>query len=71
MRNGLAKLNELSWDYRAARVLQVANKLDIFTTLAGKEMSADKISHSCGTNPVMTEKLLIGCVALGLLKKKG
>jgi hypothetical protein len=63
--------HDFSWDYRAARVLQIANKIDIFTTLSDKEMTLEEICQSCLTNPDMTEKLLIACTSMGLLEKCG
>ena len=64
-------LNDMSWDYRAARVLQIANETDIFTTLSDKEMSPDVLCQKCHTKPDITEKLLIACTAMGLLEKRG
>ncbi|MHC4109468.1 MAG: methyltransferase [Planctomycetota bacterium] len=66
-----AWLSDLSWGYRAARVLHVANEIDLFTTLSDKEMTLDEISQSCSTKPDMTEKLLIACTAMDLLEKRG
>jgi ubiquinone/menaquinone biosynthesis C-methylase UbiE len=63
--------HDFSWDYRAARVLQIANKIDIFTTLSDKEMSLEQLAQKCNTKPDMTEKLLIACTSLGLLEKHG
>ena len=70
MEEGFVKLNNLSWGYRAASVLHTANKLDIFTILSGKEMSVEQICQRTRSNPEMTEKLLIACVAMGLLEKE-
>lgn len=64
-------LSDLSWGYRAARVLQVASQLEIFTILAGRKMSAGQISEKCRSNPEMTGKLLTACAAMGLLYKNG
>lgn len=64
-------LNDISWNYRAARVLQVANKIDIFTALSDKEMSSEQLARKCRTKLDMTEKLLIACTAMGLLQKRG
>jgi hypothetical protein len=64
-------LNDMNWDYRAARVLQIANEIDIFTTLSDKEMPQDVLCQKCHTKPDITEKLLIACTAMGLLEKHG
>jgi trans-aconitate methyltransferase len=62
-------INDLSWQHRAARALQVANELKIFGTVADRALSVQEISKACGTKPELTEKLLIVCTAMGLLKK--
>jgi predicted O-methyltransferase YrrM len=67
----LATIYDLAWAYRAARVLQVANNLDIFSTIAGKQLSADEMAEQVHCKPEMIEKLLIACVAMGLLEKTG
>lgn len=64
-------LSDLSWGYRAARVLHVANEIDLFTALSDKEMTLEEISQTCSTKPDMTEKLLIACTAMDLLEKRG
>ncbi|MHC4617041.1 MAG: methyltransferase [Planctomycetota bacterium] len=71
MHHSVAKLVELTWADRAARVLQVANNLDIFSVISGKRLSADDISARVRGQPEMMEKLLIACAAMGLLKKTG
>jgi len=63
--------HDFSWDYRAARVLQIANEIDIFTTLSDEEMSLEELCRKCHTKPDMTEKLLIACTAMDLLEKSG
>lgn len=69
--NDIRTLYNLSWGYRAARALQVANGVGIFTALSEKEMSLQELCHECHTEPSMTEKLLIACTAMGLLDKCG
>lgn len=69
MENDIEFLNDLGWGYRAARILHIANRLDIFTLLWQKQMSVEQIYQQCHSEPVMTEKLLIACTALGLLEK--
>jgi hypothetical protein len=66
-----ASLHTLSWDYRAARVLHVASALDIFTILAGRQMSAEQVSRTTKASPDMTDRLLTACTAMGLLDKQG
>ncbi|KPL23081.1 MAG: hypothetical protein AMJ75_06780 [Phycisphaerae bacterium SM1_79] len=70
MDNKATEWHDFSWDYRAARVLQIANKIDIFTTLSDKEMSSEQIAQKCHTKPGLTERLLIACAAMGLLDKR-
>jgi hypothetical protein len=67
----LAKINDLAWAYRAARVLQVADNLGIFTAITGRQLSADEIAEQVRCKPEMIKKLLIACVAMGLLEKTG
>ncbi|MHC4543075.1 MAG: methyltransferase [Planctomycetota bacterium] len=71
MNDEVTMLYNLSWGYRAARVLHVANEIDLFTTLSDKEMTLEEISQKCSTKPDMTEKLLMACTAMGLLEKGG
>ena len=66
---GLLLLNDLNWGYRAASVLHTANKLGIFTILSEKEMSGEQICRKIKSQTEMTEKLLIACVAMGLLER--
>ena len=67
MDNKATAWRDFSWDYRAARVLHIANKIDIFTTLSDKEMSPEQLAKKCHTKPDLTERLLIACAAMGLL----
>jgi len=60
---------EANWNYRVARVLHVANNLQIFTLLCEKPMSVVELADTCNAKPPMLEKLLIACCAMGLLKK--
>ena len=60
---------EANWNYRAARVLHVANNLQIFTLLCEKPMSVVELARTCNAKPHMLEKLLIVCCAMGLLEK--
>ncbi len=71
MDDNVTWLSDLSWGYRAARVLHVANEIDLFTGLSDKEMTLEEISQTCSTKPDMTGKLLIACTAMGLLEKGG
>jgi ubiquinone/menaquinone biosynthesis C-methylase UbiE len=65
----VADLYDLSWGYRAARVLHIANSLDIFTILSEKEMSVEQICQRVEGKSEITEKLLVACNAMGLLEK--
>jgi predicted O-methyltransferase YrrM len=64
-------LNNVIWEYRTSRALQVANNLNIFAALAQGPMSVRQLSKRCRTKPDMTEKLLIACAAMGLVEKQG
>jgi hypothetical protein len=69
MDDKLAKIYDLAWAYRAARVLQVANELDIFSAITDRQLSAGEIAEQVHCKGEMIEKLLIACVAMGLLEK--
>ena len=64
MNEDIKRVNELNWAYRASRVLQVANELDIFTILGDGEKTSHQIAKACGSLPDMAEKLLIVCAAM-------
>ncbi len=71
MSQGIKRINELNWGYRASRVLHLANELDIFTVLGDGRKTSGQIAEACGSLPDMTEKLLIVCAAMGLVEKRG
>ncbi len=71
MANDIIQINEWTWGYRVCRVLEVANKIGLFGTLAGKSLSLHELCKECRTKPPMTEKLLIACAAMGLVEREG
>lgn len=62
------ELMGLHWQFRAARVLLTAHQLGIFEALREPETAA-AVAAKCGTDTAMTEKLLIACCALGLVRR--
>ena len=70
MKDEPAIFNGLMWSHRAERVVQVANSLDVFTILAGRQLRAEEISQICNSKPDLTARLLIACAAMGLLEKR-
>ena len=70
MQDDVALLNDLNWGYRSARVLHIANDVGLFTLLSEKPLSSEQICKNIDLNPEMTEKLLIACTSLGLVKKE-
>jgi hypothetical protein len=62
-------IDNLHYEFRQSRVLHVAAKLDIFTRLTNSPATSNEVAKGCGADPIMTEKLLICCCAMGLLKK--
>ncbi len=70
MDNNAPAWHDFSWDYRAARVLHIANKIDVFTKLSNNEMTLEELCKKCRTKSDMTERLLIACTAMGLLDKR-
>jgi len=64
-----ASILEMAWNYRAARVLHVANTLQIFTRLSQNPMSVIELAQACKAKLPLLEKLLIACCAMDLLEK--
>ncbi|MCZ7572305.1 MAG: methyltransferase [Ardenticatenaceae bacterium] len=60
-------LHGVAWDFQQARVLQVAVRLDLFTALASGSRTAAELAAALGTDPAMTERLLIALAALDLV----
>lgn len=65
------RLNDLTWGYRSACVLQVANNTGLFDVLSEGPAELEDICKRCGTRPDITENLLTACTALGLTEKEG
>jgi SAM-dependent methyltransferase len=63
-----ATLLELNWQFRASRALMTAHQLGIFQALR-EPKKASEVAKECQADARMTEKLLIVCCALGLVKK--
>jgi len=63
-----ASLLELNWQFRASRALMTAHQLGIFQALR-QPKSASEVAKECNTDLRMTEKLLIVCCSLGLVKR--
>lgn len=61
-------LLELNWQFRASRALMTAHQVGIFEALREPKTVAD-VAAQCNTDTSMTEKLLIACCALGLLRR--
>ena len=70
MKNEMHYLNELSWAYRASRVLQIAVQLKIFTHLSEKVYTCNELACLCSGKPELLEKILITCCAMNLLQKE-
>ncbi len=69
--SNIEQLREMAWAFRASRLLQVANKLEVFAILSRGPLTAMEIAEHCESDPEMTEKLLIACTALGLTRFEG
>lgn len=67
----MSYLNELTWGYRAARVLQTTVRLKLFTHLDKASRSCEELASLCSAKPPLLQKLLIACCAMGLLQKDG
>lgn len=64
------ELTELSWQYRASRVLLAAHQLGIFEELRQPKTAAE-VANEKTIDAEMTEKLLIATCALGLVQRDG
>lgn len=64
-------LNAVHQGYRAARVLQVAVELDLFTVLAEGPATVEALAARLGAEPDPLERLLTACAALGLVVRDG
>lgn len=64
-------LNAIHQGYRAARVLQVAVELDLFSALAGGPASVGDLAARLSAEPGPLERLLTACAALGLVVRDG
>jgi hypothetical protein len=71
MNDGVKYVTELSWAYRAARVLHIANRLDVFSVLSNGAITAEQLAEKCDTKAETLEKLIIACTAMGLVTKDG
>ena len=61
-------LLELNWQFRASRALMTAHQLGVFEALR-EPLKAEQVAAQCGTDAAMTEKLLIACCALGVVRR--
>ncbi len=64
------RIMQIASAYWSSRVLHVANRLDIFSRLTGKELTAEALAKECGADKRGLEILLVACTALGLLNRK-
>ncbi|AQQ72132.1 Demethylspheroidene O-methyltransferase [Limihaloglobus sulfuriphilus] len=71
MDDGFKYIHNLTWGYRAARTLQTAVRLGVFTKIADTSMDTQELAEKCGANYEMLERLLIGCASLGFLERRG
>jgi len=67
----IAALLQLSGGYWGACALHAGVKLDVFTTLAGRTLTAGEVAGVCAADPRGTAMLLDALTALGLLQKEG
>lgn len=64
------KLNQVVNGFAAARVLQVAVELDVFSRLANEGKTAAQLSTLAGVHPGALELLLNALTAMGFLRKE-
>lgn len=63
-------LLELHWQFRASRALMTAHQLGLFEALRQPKTAAE-VAAQCGTQEDMTEKVLIACCAMGVVRCDG
>lgn len=61
-------LLELHWQFRASRVLMTAHQLGVFRALKEPRTAAE-VAAQCSTDVDMTDRLLIACCALGVVRR--
>ena len=61
-------LNDLTWGYRASRILQTAVRLKLFTHLDKRGRTCEELAALCSAKPQLLQKILIACCAMGLLQ---
>ncbi len=61
-------LLEMHWQFRASRVLMTAHQLGVFRVL-DEPRSAAEVAAKCSTDAGMTDRLLIACCALGVVRR--
>jgi len=71
MDEGFARINEICWGFRESRVLEIACRIGLFGALEGDFGTVKEICKKCGTTERHTEKLLIACCGLGLVRRDG
>lgn len=71
MNEGWLYLNDLSWAYRAARVLHAAARLRVFSHLKEGPLAGGELAALCGGREELLERVLIACCAMGLLRRAG
>jgi len=65
------EVNELSWNYRAARAVHAAHATGIFERLGESRASAATVAADRQLDAAMVEKLLIVLAAMGLARRSG
>jgi hypothetical protein len=62
------RLSALAWGFRAARLLQVAVRLNLFTMLEQRPCDAYMLAKQLGTDGSMTERMLVALAGLELVR---
>ncbi len=67
----LKYLNELTWQYRASRILQTAIRIGLFSRLSQRSCDVEQLASLCSAKKDILDKVLIVCCAMGFLDRKG
>lgn len=68
---GARRITEMATAYWQSALLFATNRMDMFTHLKDRRMTAREIAHVLNADRDATERLLDGLVSIDLLEKKG
>jgi hypothetical protein len=70
-RIGTERIQNIGFGFKHAGILMAAIELSLFTRIAEGATTLEAIASACGLSALNTERLVVACIALGLLEKQG